>query len=90
MPDLIINTKQDRWVIAEDCCVLRLLLERRKIRANDLRFSSERECHNFIKTLFLLSFIDEQSSQAQSPIAVLGRNLVDIQAKNNITTILRN
>lgn len=37
MPDLIINTKQDRWIIPKDCRVLRLLLERRKIRANDCR-----------------------------------------------------
>ena len=90
MTDLIINTQKDRWVIPNDCRVLRLLVELGKISASNLRFSSERECHEFTKALFLLSCEDEQSNQKQSPLAVLGRNLVDIQARNNITTILRN
>jgi len=62
--------------------VLKLLVERRNIRANDLRFKSRQECHQFIKTLFLLSFEDEQKNQKQSPLAVLGRKLVAIQSSN--------
>jgi len=76
---LVINTTTDRWVIPYSCNVFKAVLVEQNIGACDLRFSSDSQCHEFIKRVLLLATEDECCMQAPSDLAHLARDLISVQ-----------
>lgn len=72
----VIETPQDRWIIPNDCEILKQLLKTQDINAGDLRFTTSFQCHCFIKQLFLLALEDEHKNQTPSALAKLARELM--------------
>ncbi len=74
--DVVIRTATNRWVIPYNCHILKSLLAEKNIQAADLQFSSEPQCHDFIKRLLLLAAEDECCNQTPSQLAELARGLI--------------
>ena len=74
---LIVQTKNEVWVMPRDFLLFRLLVQRRRLRAAQLVFNSDRARQEFIHDVFLMSFEDEQHSRQRSPLASLGRCLLE-------------
>jgi len=81
--NFVIRTQTNTWNIPHNCRLLRLLLEQQKIKSDDLRFESSRDCEQFIKQLFLLSLEDEIQTHKPSPLAKLARRLLQNQSIQN-------
>ena len=76
--DVEVRTANQCWVIPFNCKILKALLAEKNIRAGDLRFSSDLQCHEFIKRLFLLAAEDECCNRAPSELAGLARDLIGL------------
>ena len=74
--DVVIRTQHDLWVIPYNCEILKALLLEQKIRARDLKFNSESQCHGFIKRLLLLAAQDECRNCSPSQLATFARELM--------------
>jgi len=74
--DLVIRTQTNRWVIPNNCEILKALLLEQNINATDLQFKSESHCHCFIKRLLLLAAQDECRHCSPSQLATLARELI--------------
>jgi len=73
-----IQTKKESWVIPHDCEFLKALLKHQNLDARDLQFTSNIECKNFIRQLFLMALEDETKNHTPSNLAKLGRDLINI------------
>ena len=76
--DVEVRTRNKHWVIPFNCKILKALLVEKNIRARDLRFTSDSQCHEFIKRLFLLAAEDECCNRGPSELAGLARELVGL------------
>ncbi len=74
--DFVIRTQTREWVIPYNCEILKALLLEQELRAVDLKFYSDEQCHGFIKRLLLLAAQDECRYRCPSKIAVLARDLI--------------
>ncbi len=82
---LVVQTRTERWVMPRDFLLMRVLVQRKNLSAKKLIFKSEQARHDFIHDLFLLSFEDEQYSKSSSPLALLGRKLLEQGMPNHST-----
>ena len=73
-----IHTEKESWIIPHDCEFLKALLIHQKLHAVDLQFTSNTECKNFIKQLFLMALEDETKNNSPSNLAKLARDLINI------------
>ena len=74
--DFVIHTEENQWVIPYNCEILKALLREQNIHAGDLQFSSDAQCHGFIKRLLVLAAQDECRHRSPSRIAALARELI--------------
>jgi len=81
--DFVIQTSQHYWTIPHNCSLLKLLIEQQNIQVSDLLFESSRDCHDFIKTLFLMALEDECQTQQPSTLADFARKLMKAQTDTN-------
>ena len=78
---LAVQTRTERWVMPRDFLLMRVLVQRKNLSAKKLIFKPEQARHD----LFLLSFEDEQYSKSSSPLALLGRKLLEQGMPNHST-----
>jgi len=81
--DVVIRTQTHRWVIPYNCEILKALLHEQDIKAGDLKFISESQCHHLIKQLLLLAVQDECRHCCPSQIATLARELIHQKPETN-------
>lgn len=73
--NFVIQTRETKWVIPQNCELLKLLIAEQNLQAHDLEFSSTEHYHSFIKKLFLLALEDECKRLKPSPLAYFARAL---------------
>lgn len=76
MPQLIIKTRENCWVIPEHFEFVKMMILQKQLRASELYFNSDAECQCFAKRLSLMALEDECKYQKPSIIAELSRRLV--------------
>ena len=81
--DVEVRTSNKHWVIPYNCKVLKALLTEKNIRARDLRFTSDLQCHEFIRHLLLLAAEDECCNRVPSELAGLARELIGLTSRCN-------
>lgn len=72
----VIQTRRHEWVIPNNAAIMKLLVEDQSIRPKDLKFSSRKDCQEFIRNLLLLALEDEYKSAQPSPLARFARDLI--------------
>lgn len=71
----VIQTRCEKWVIPQNCELLKLLITQQNLHADDLVFLSEKHGHCFIRRLFLLALEDEHKNSSPSSLANFAREL---------------
>lgn len=74
--NLTLKTLNDVWVIPCDCDLLKALLAKKQIHADDLRFECSGQRHAFIHKVALLAARDEIRNATPSSLATLIQQLV--------------
>lgn len=76
MQSLTIRTHQECWVIPAHFEMVKLMISKKQLCVDDLRFASDRECQYLTKKLALMALEDECRYRKPSIIGELCRNLV--------------
>lgn len=74
--EIVIPTRDERWVLPCNGELVKLLLEKQSLRAGDLCFGSVHQCQCFIRQLFLLALEDEWKTQSPSSLAKFARAMI--------------
>ncbi len=85
MTELAIKTKHHCWKIPSDSMLLRLLIEKESIEAQDLCFDSSSERHDFVRQVFLLAASEELCTEDASPLAPFARHIMHNKSQASLS-----